>query len=177
MRNIEVEVRALISEAEFSRLKKFFDKNGKFLNRHKDETIYFDKDGKVRLRNESNRSYFVCKGGKIHDKHREEFEITINKSDFILGQKLMEALGKNPVVKWQRERLVWQYQGMKAYLDNTKGYGRIFEMEAIVNSKEQEKAYNKMIKIFKDFKIEPTPKEKIENHYQNYLKNWEKLIK
>jgi predicted adenylyl cyclase CyaB len=176
MKNIEVEVRALVSGAEFNRLKKFFNKNAKFLNRHKDETVYFDKDGRVRLRREENRAYFVHKGGKIHDKHREEFEITINKPDFILGQKLLEALGKPPVVKWERERLVWQYQGMKAYLDNTKGYGRIFELEAVVAPKSREKAYNKMLGIFNGLKIKPTPKEKIQKHYNYYLKNWKKLI-
>ncbi len=177
MNNIEVEVRALISESEFNRFKKFFNKNAKFLNRHKDETVYFDKDGRVRLRREENKAFFIHKGGKIHDKHREEFEIAINKSDFASGQKLMEIAGKRPVVKWQRERLVWQYQGMKAYLDNTKGYGRVFELEAVVGPKEQEKAYNKMLKIFRDLRITPTPKEKIQKHYNYYLKNWKKLIK
>lgn len=176
MKNIEVEVRALISEAEFGRLKKFFDKNGKFLNHHKDETIYYDKDGRVRLRKEENRAYFVHKGGKIHDKHREEFEITINRSDFISSQKMLEALNKLPVVKWHRERMVWQYEGMKAYLDNTNGYGRIFELEAIVDPKDKENAYNKMLKIFKDLNIKPTPKEKIQKHYNYYLKNWKKLL-
>lgn len=176
MNNIEVEVRAFVSEAEFNRLKNFFDKNAKFLNRHKDETIYFDKDGKVRLRKETRRSYFICKSGKIHDKHREEFEIDINKSDFVSGQKMLEALNKPPIVKWQRERLVWQYQGIKVCLDKTKGYGRLFELEVLVSPKEEEGAYNKILKIFKKLKITPTPKEKIQKHYNYYLKNWRKLI-
>lgn len=176
MKNIEVEVRALISESEFNRLKKFFDKNAKFLNRHKDETIYYDKDGRVRLRREENKVYFVHKGGKIHDKHREEFEIVINKSDFISGQKMLKTLNRPPVVKWQRKRLTWQHQGVKAYLDNTKGYGRIFELEAVVSPKDKEKAHQKMLKIFKNLKIKPTPKEKIGEAYNYYLKNWKKLL-
>ncbi len=177
MNNIEVEVRALISKIEFNRLKKFFYENGKFLNHHKDATLYFDKDGRIRLRKEKDRTYFVCKSGKIHDKHREEMEIEIKKSDYLSAQKLLKMLDKPVEVKWQRERFVWLFQGVKAYLDNTKGYGMIFELEAITSPKNQDDAYQKMLKVFHELDIKPTPKEKIQKHYQQYLKNWKKLIK
>ena len=176
MRNIEVEVRALVTKAEFDRLKKFFNKNAKFLDRHKDETLYFDKDGKVRLRKEEKRAYFVHKGGKIHDKYRQELELGIKRQDFDVARNFMESMGKPVVIKWQRERFVWLFRGMKAYLDNTRGYGRIFELEAVVAPKDKESIYQNMLGIFKDLKIKLTPKEKIQKHYQYYLKNWKKLI-
>jgi len=106
MKNIEVEVRALISKDDFLRLKKFFDKKAKFLNHHKDETVYFDSDGGSRLRLEKNRSYFIHKSGRIHDRHREELEIELKKSDFFPAQKFMEFLGKPVVVRYIRERFV-----------------------------------------------------------------------
>lgn len=177
MENIEVEARALVSKTQFDRLKKFFNKNAKFLNRHKDETLYFDEDGKARLRKEEKRAYFVHKGGRIHDKYRRELELEIKKSDFNLARNFMESIGKPVAVRWQRERFVWLFRGLKAYLDDTRGYGMIFELEAVVASKDKEGAYQKMLGIFKDFKIKPTPKEKIQKHYQYYLKNWKKLLR
>lgn len=176
MKNIEVEVRALISKNDFLRLKKFFDKKAEFLNHHKDETVYFDSDGRTRLRLEKNRSYFVHKSGKIHDRHREELEIELKKSDFLSAQKFMEFLGKPVVVKWIRERFVWRFNGLKIYLDNSRGYGRIFELEAVVAPKDGEKSYQKMLEIFKSLNIKPTPKEEIQKHYEHYLKNWRRLI-
>jgi len=176
MKNIEVEVRALISKDEFLRLRKFFGKKAKFLNHHKDETLYFDADGSIRLRLEKNRCYFVHKSGKIHDRHREELEIDLKKSDFTPAQKFVEFLGKPVIVRWIRERFVWKFNELKVYLDNTKGYGRIFELEAVVGPKEKNKAYQKMLKIFKDLNIRPTPREKIQKHYEYYLKNWRRLI-
>jgi len=176
MKNIEVEVRALISKDEFLRLKKFFNKKAKFLNHHKDETAYFDSNGSTRLRLEKDRCYLVHKSGKIHDRHREELEIDLKKSDFLPAQKFMEFLGKPVIVRWIRERFVWKFNDMKAYLDNTKGYGRIFELEAMTTSKDKEKSYQKMFEIFKNLNIKPTPKQEIQKHYQHYLKNWRKLI-
>jgi len=65
---------------------------------------------------------------------------------------------------------------MKVYLDNSKGYGKIFELEAVVSPKGKDRAYQKMLKIFKDLNIKPTPRGKIQKHYNYYLKNWRKLI-
>lgn len=172
----EVEVRTMISAKEFSRLKGFFSRKAKFLNHHKDETLYFDPDGKIRLRLEKNYACFIHKSGRIHDKHREELEIKFSKSDFLRAQKFLELLGKPIFVRWVRERFVWKFKGFKAYLDNTKGYGRIFELEAMADSKGAGKAYQKMLEIFKDLNVEPTPKEKMKKHYEYYLKNWKKLI-
>jgi len=176
MKNIEVEVRALISKDDFLRLKRFFGKKAKFLNHHRDETVYFDSDGRTRLRLEKNRSYFVHKSGRIHDRHREELEINLKKFDFLPAQKFMEFLGKPVVVRWIRERFVWKFNGLKVYLDNSKGYGRIFEIEAVVYPRDKEKSYQKMLEIFKSLNIKPTPREKIQKHYKHYLKNWQRLI-
>lgn len=177
MKNIEVEVRALIPKTQFNRLKKFFNKNAKFLDRHKDETLYFDKDGKARLRKEEKRAYFVHKGGKIHDKYRAELELGIKKQDFNVARNFMESMGKPVAVEWHRERFVWSFRGLKAYLDNTRGYGMIFELEAVVAPKDKDVAYQSMLGILKDLKIKPTPKEKIQKHYQYYLRNWKKLLR
>jgi predicted adenylyl cyclase CyaB len=172
----EVEVRAIISPAEFLRLKKFFSRKAIFLNHHKDETLYFDRDGKIRMRLEKKFACFIHKSGRIHDKQREELEIKFSKSDFLRAQKFMEFLGKPVFVRWDRERFVWKFRGFKAYLDNTKGYARIFELEAITDSKGGGKAYQKMLEIFKDLNIKPALKEKIKKHYEYYLKNWRKLV-
>lgn len=176
MKNIEVEARTLISKNEFLRLKRFFGKKAKFSNHHKDETLYFNSNGQTRLRLEKNHSYLVHKSGRIHDRHREELEIELKKSDFLPAQKFMELLGKPIVVRWIRERFVWKFKGLKVYLDNTKGYGRIFELEAVVSLKQKNKAYQKMLEIFKNLNIKPTPREKIQKHYEYYLKNWRRLI-
>lgn len=175
-RSTEVEVRALVSPAKFLRLKKFFSRKAKFLNHHKDETLYFDPDGRIRIRLEKDYACFIHKSGRIHDKQREELEIKFSKSDFLRAQKFLELLGRPIFVRWVRERFVWKFKGFKAYLDNTKGYARIFELEAMADLKGGEKAYQKMLEIFKDLNVEPTPKEKMKKHYEYYLKNWKKLI-
>jgi len=103
-------------------------------------------------------------------------EIELKKSDFVPAQKFLKFLGRPVMVRWIRERFVWKFNGIKVYLDNTKGYSRIFELEIIASPKEKGKAYQKMLKIFRDLNIKPTPKEEIKKHYEYYLKNWRRLI-
>ncbi len=175
-RDREVEVRAFISQKDFKRLKKSFDKKAKFLNHHRDETLYFDKDGRLRLRREKKCDYLIYKFGKIHDRHRQEMEIKIEKPDFDKIKKILEILGLPLVVIWNRERLKWSWRGFQMYLDNTRGYGRIFEIEAMVAKKDKEKAYRKILELFKELNIKPTPKKEMQKQYRYYLKNWRRLI-
>src|SRR4030042_5989166 len=100
MNNIEVESRSFISSKKCKELRKFFDKNGKFLGQDFDETVYFKAPKDLRIRQDGKLSYLILKEGKIHDKYRKEIEIKLPKEEFNDLKSLFSSLGFKVHVRW-----------------------------------------------------------------------------
>jgi len=193
MKNIEIEVRSFISQKAYKRLRKKLDKEAKFLKSVNEETIYFRAErenkvlanrgsyfkgieGDLRLRRDRDQAFVIFKKGKIHDNSREEIEIKFDRKDFEKIKKLFVNLGSREVVKWFRKRRVYQWKGTKVFLDDTKGYGFIIELEKIGKVGEGRKIHQQLENKLKSLGVKITPKEVFEKKFEYYKKNWQKIL-
>lgn len=177
MKNIEIEVRSFITEGEYKKLQKKIDKEAKFLDEIQEETVYFKgAKGDLRLRRDQNQVYIIFKKGKIHDDFREEIEIKCNRNDFKKIEKLFKKLGFKEEIKWFRKRRVYRWKGTKVFLDDTKGYGFIIELEKIGKVGEERKIHQQLENKLKSLGIKITPKQIFDKKFEYYKCNWQKIL-
>jgi len=174
MNHIEVEVRSFISPTQYKKLEEKLSKSAKFLKEINEETIYCGKEN-LRIRRDRNFSYLIFKTGKIHDDSREEIKIKFKRSKFEELKELFGALGFKINVIWFRKRKVYDWEGTKVFLDGTKGYGKIIELEEIGTKKDKEKIKKKLKEKLKCLGIKITPKKIFDKKFENYKKNWRKI--
>ena len=64
------------------------------------------------------------------------------------------------------------------FLDNTKGYGKIIELEKIGTEKNKEKIYNDLKAKLLTLGIKKiTPKKEFDKKFKYYKNNWQKILK
>jgi adenylate cyclase class 2 len=176
MEKVEVEIRTFISPLQYRRLLQKLRKIAKFKGEIEEETVYC-KSERLRIRRDDRKSYLILKSGKIHQDFRREIEIEFKREDFEKMRELLEKIGFPPKVIWKRKRLVFNWKGVKVFLDDTKGYGKILELEKIVDEKNREKAFLELKSKLSKLGIKKiTPKKIFDKKFKNYLKNWKKLI-
>ncbi len=174
--NIEVEVRSFITNQEYERLIQFMKDNSEFVKDDYQITYYFSggKDLRVQQNNFFSKIWF--KEGQIHDKYRKEVEIKIPKEDFEKIINLFKTLGFNVEIEWYRKRFEYTWNGIKVTLDDTKGYGKIIELEKMSNDSEKEQVYEMLLKKLKELNIKETPSQVFKNKFEFYKQNWRSLI-
>jgi len=176
MKKFEVEVRSFISNSQYKNLIKRLKKIAKFKGEINEETIYCGSE-KLRVRKDDKASFLILKSGKIHQDFRREIEIKFQKEDFEKMKELLERIGFSVKAIWLRKRLVCDWNGTKVFLDDTKGYGKIIELEKIVNEKSKERAFSDLKEKLLILGIKKiTPKKVFDKKFKDYLKNWKKLI-
>lgn len=176
MKNIEVEIRSFISEKKYRELLKFFSENTKKIDQNNQETHYLNTDLDLRIQKSDNYSKIWLKTGKIHDEIRKELEIKFKNDDFSKLQEIFDLLGYKTKIKWIRNRNEFKWKGINICLDFTKGYGYIIELESLTDLKNKEEELKKLKLMMKELKIKETPREKFEEKFNFYEKNWERLI-
>jgi predicted adenylyl cyclase CyaB len=177
-KRIEIEVRTFISLEQYKNLEKKLKKNSRFLKEIKDETIYFRGQKDLRIRRDNESAYLILKSGKIHQDFRNEIEIKLKRRDFKPLKDLLEKLGFKIEINWFRKRKIYNFKGVKVFLDNTKGYGRIVELEKIGNEKNKEKIFNDLKSKLLSLGIKNiTSKKEFDKKFKYFKKNWKKLIK
>ena len=176
MKNIEVEIQTIVAGKDWPRLKKFFDKNARFLGEHKDRTAYFEKNGRIRIRVEPARAYFVFKSGKMHDRARKEIEITFSKKDARLAEEFLNSLGFPVVIRWERTRRKYLWEGITVTLDDTRGYGKLFELERMSSPSGKSAAERILLQKFKLLDLKQTPRRELDRKFRQYLKNWRRYF-
>ncbi len=176
VKNIEVEVRALLSDAEYRRVKAFLRKHAKYLGSHRDQNTYFDREGRLRISVEPHGAFLKYKSGRIHAKAREELFVPIRRRDIKKAEVLFERLGFPVVVRWSRYREKFSWRGTTLTLDNTRGYGRMIDIEMMATPKTTAKTYRKLQDLMAALGIKPTPAAKIKRHYRWYLRSWRKFF-
>ncbi|MBX4196347.1 CYTH domain-containing protein [Candidatus Pacearchaeota archaeon] len=174
-KNIEVEIRSLISQDKYDELISFFKQNSEFLGEDYQETHYFDSDQDLRIQKNNTFSKVWLKKGKIHDDHREEIEIKCKKEDFEKLESLYHALGYKVSIKWFRNRHSFDWNGIVVALDHTKGYGHIIELEILSDEENKEKNLKLLKEKLASLNIPLTPKEQFDVHFKNYKENWQEL--
>ena len=178
MNNIEVEIRSFISKEQFDKLLDFFKKNAKLEKEDYQETFYFDCPQDLRIQKNNSGCKVWLKEGKIHDDHRKEIEVRLDGKDFPKLEDLFKSLGYNIKVKWFRNRTQFNWYGIKACLDYTKGYGYIIELEKIISDEDDRGNIVKVLRDkLKNLGIKETSKEEFNEKFKHYVKNWETLTK
>lgn len=177
MKNIEIEVRSFIDRQEYQRLFEKLRKKSKFLGSANEETIYFKvKKGDLRLRRSEKGTFLIFKEGKIHDDSREEIEILLNKNSFRKIEELFKRLGFKEEIRWFRKRTIYKMGDLKVFLDDTKGYGLIVELEKIGTIENKEKIHKLLEEKMKSLGIAVTPKRIFEKKFKYYKNNWRKIL-
>ena len=172
MKKFEVEVRSFISNSQYKNLIKRLKKIAKFKGEINEETIYCGSE-RLRVRRNDKSSYLILKSGKIHQNFRREIEIKFQIEDFEKMKELFERIGFPIKAVWLRKRKIYQWEGIKVLLDDTKGYGKIIELEKMAKENEKEKVFSELKKKLKELGIKKiTSKEVFDKKFKNYLKNW-----
>ena len=115
------------------------------------------------------------KHGQIHDNFREEIEIKTEKENFDELEKLFRALDFSTEIKWFRKRKEYKWEDITVCLDDTKGYGKIIELEKMSNNEQKEQVHAFLKNKLNDLKVELTPKEEFKKKYEYYKENWKTL--
>jgi predicted adenylyl cyclase CyaB len=176
-KNIEVEMRSFISDAQFEKVKSILDIDFEFIGKLSEVTVYFSGEKDLRIRKSEDGAFLILKEGKIHDDARKEFEIRFNIEDFDLMIELLKALGYEVEIQWFRERLEYKKNDARVLLDDTKGYGKILELEEMVESGQEGDARKRLLDLIGDLGIsEITTKEEFNKKFEYYKENWKNLI-
>ena len=176
MKNIEFEIRSFVTDEEYDRLKSILEKEADFIKEDEQTTLYFSGDKDLRIQKNNAGGKIWYKSGEIHEEAREEIEVKISSEDFEKAKKLFENLEYEVEIMWLRHRLQYQMDEIKITLDNTKGYGKILELEIVSGEENKEEILQALKDKMKELKIEMTPKEEFANKFEYYKENWRKLI-
>jgi|SRR3989344_1129156 len=183
MRQVEVELRSLISKEKYDELLKFFRNLNLLFTENYHETYYFKGNDKnlgsydhLRIYRTNKEAVLLFKKGKIHDEIKEEIEIKFKREEFEDLEKLFLHLGLKIQAKWFRKRIEFKWNDINVCLDDTKGYGYILELEKISDELNKNKDLEILNKKLKELKIDLTPKKQFDKKYADYLKNWQNLI-
>ena len=173
--DFEVEVRSFISEDKYNKLIEFMQKNAKLIKKDNQVTYYFSGEQDLRIQKNDFFSKIWLKEGKIHDSHRKEIEVKFEKDQFEALEKLFLSLGYTIDIKWFRKRHLFDWNGINAAIDFTKGYGYIIELEKMSDEKNKEEIYEFLKNKLEELDVELTPKEEFDNKFKHYKENWRKL--
>jgi len=175
---MEVEARSFVSDERFVDIKKMLDADYGFIKELKEVTVYFTGEKDLRMRKNETEASVILKEGKLHDDFRKEFEIGIKLEDFDDMVELFRILGYDIEIEWHRNRLEYEKGGMKVLLDDTKGYGKILELEKMAEEGSEAAAHAELEAMMYGFGIgKPTSKEEFNARYENYKENWKTLIR
>ena len=136
-----------------------------FIEKRKETTYYLDSEKDLRIQKTETEAKVWLKEGNIHDSSREEIEAEFNLSDFDKLKEIFIRLNMKPKIKWERERLIYNWKGVKCMLDHTKDYGYIIELEKLVSKNEKE-VYNRLKEQLTSLDVELNPKQQIEETYK-----------
>jgi predicted adenylyl cyclase CyaB len=173
--NIEVEVRSFISPEKYSELLEYFKANAKLLKEDYQESYYFDCEADLRIQRNTHGAKIWMKQGQIHDDHREELEIEVDREDFNKLEQLFINLGYQVEIKWFRRRFEFKWNSITVCLDYTKGYGYIIELEKMTNKDEQEQIHLHLMEKMKELKINISSKDEFAEKFNYYKANWREL--
>lgn len=174
---IEVELRSFITKDKYDELIGFFGKSGELINEDYQESHYFDENGTFRIQKNNFFGKLWLKKGKLHDEQREELEVKIDKKDFDTLEKLLTAAGHKVHIKWFRNRHTFEWQGISAMVDYTKGYGYILELEKMSDEQNKDKDLAMLKERFAQLNIPITPREEFDRKYKEYVANWQILTR
>lgn len=175
-KNIEVEIRSLITQKQYNSLLRFFNKEGKFLGKENQTSYYFSGKHDLRIQKSDSYAKIWMKKGKMHANAREEIEVKFSKNEFENAKNIFLALGYYIEIKWFRKRNTFIWKGISVMLDYTKGYGHVIELEKMCKESEREKIQKILRDKLNFLKIKETNKKDFDEKFKYYKNNWQKLV-
>jgi len=173
--NIECEVRSFLTEKQYKDLLIRLKKSANFLGEDEQVNHYFDSKQDLRIQRNKIYSKIWLKKGAMHDEHREEIEIKINREDFEKAEQIFLALGYKVEIKWFRKRFSFKWADINVELDYTKGYGYILELEKMTSENKKEETIKHLKEKLQELGIPLTPKAEFDEKYAYYKQNWRQL--
>jgi adenylate cyclase class IV len=152
---IEVEFRALVSEADHARIKKFLDTHAKTLRHQEQASYYFHDSGKAfKLVHDKGQEQVraAYKSKNITDAgHADEFEISIDPSQELAAVKMFKGLlGLDKVIYDEQVRTDYDYKRVEIALKWSEGWGHHLEFEVVVGLDSEIKAAEVLIQEVAD---------------------------
>lgn len=175
MENIEVEIRSFLTPERFAVLIERLKLEGEYLGEDEQVTYYFDCEQDLRIQQNSTCSKIWLKKGRLHDEHREEIEVKMDREHFGTLERLFCALGHGIEVKWYRTRHTFKWNDTTVTLDNTKGYGHIIELERMSSESEKDRVLNELKMHLHELGVTLTPRHEFQHRYEYYKEHWQKL--
>jgi len=155
---MEIEVRGVMPERDYERVKAFLSKNGSFVSRF-DRTIVAYSEMKkgnridIRCRISGKKPELIAKIGEQGSTEREEIEVALNEGEFGNALRFMGAIGHSKGTISMRKTERYVYKGVELSLvspfKNSAGnarevHSRYFEAEILA----EENLYNAKKQIF-----------------------------
>ncbi|MDO8571455.1 MAG: CYTH domain-containing protein [bacterium] len=176
MKTIEVEIRSFIPENQWDDLLDFFHTHATLIKEDFQETYYFDCAEDLRIQKNEYYAKIWLKKGKLHDEAREEIEIHFDKNDFNKLETIFSLAGLPVKIKWFRKRYEFQWGDITVCIDDTKGYGRIIELEKMANEEEKESVITELKEAFNTLHLKQTPLDEFKKRFAYYEKHWRELV-
>jgi adenylate cyclase class 2 len=150
----EIEAKAPLSKADFSRLQKQLKKTAKFKGKSIKKDTYYDDTRKIylRVREMDKKTLFEIKVKNIISGVESNIEIGWGIKDKKNWTKLLSKLDIRPTIQKTKKTEAYQLNGFNIELNYISGLGYFLEIERVVKSKKQiPKAKKELIDIFGNF--------------------------
>jgi adenylate cyclase class IV len=86
-------------------------------------------------------------------------------------------MGYEILIKWFRKRKEYKWNEINVFLDYTKGYGHVIELEIVSPPGKEEENLTLLREKFKFLGISENSEEEFNKKYNHYKANWKKLVK
>ena len=168
----EVELRCFLDEEAYNRLKRSLVSRGVLEEDTRQITHYLGHpvDTRVQMSRDSGRVW--QKLGRMHDTARQEIDAPMSRTAAERMYEIFMNLGFQTKVSWYRHRLVFRSDGLSVALDNTVGYGRILEVEAVCEESEFRIQEARLVELLSSLGLKASPKEDFDRAFGDYLLYW-----
>jgi predicted adenylyl cyclase CyaB len=171
---IECEIRAFVTDEQYVQLSETLDRIADFGGADEQVTYYFEGHGNPDLRIQRNAagSKIWLKQGRMHEEARREIELICQSDDFDTLEQLFLALGYRVSIKWFRQRRTYTLDDITITLDDTRGYGKIIELEKLCRESDRAASLVQLKALMSELGIDTTPKEEFDKRYLDYKEHW-----
>ena len=179
-KQIEIELRALLSEKKYHCLRKFLDNNTQDLGEDDKDVFFFllpDKITKATHNVSKKTAKIVIKLNRIGrgTSDFEEIEIPINPSDFDKAVKLFSALPFDQIQNSYQKRHNYLLDGVEIALKWTESWEYHMELEIIVDDvAKREDAENKIRKVAEKLGVQIMSEEELKDFTKKIDENYKK---
>lgn len=175
-KNIEVEIRALVTKEKYAELRERLDAECEFSGEEHQVSYYFDAPVDLRAQESDTYSKIWMKSGAMHEGSRKELELQFAKQDIAVAKELFTALGFPVNIIWDRKRRTYRSDDITICLDDTKGYGYIIEVELMSNEGEEGASRERLLALFKKYAVDETPKAEFDAKFADYKVHWKRYL-